>query len=249
MDGFQSVDVLDVDPGIMPIFPGLGGFLNAREPRGANEGLIEHSVPALQALVITKLVAGLDDHCVESLRRIIEDVAAGRRGMLKFLVLDFAHHMERDSEGGVDFNRLVNELANLILRSPIVSVACVRADLAGADLDLALACNLMIAESGRRFSFAADPALSLATYGFLSQKIGFVGAERLMEKSDRVAAEQMQDLLLVKAILAKGAGFAEVEQFLARSIRRHNSSYAIYRAQRIARPAFVGDTLDDARIA
>ena len=248
MDGLPGVDILDFDPAVLPIFPGLGGFLQAREDRARNEGLIEHRIPALQTLVITKLVAGFDDDCVESLRRIVEDAAAGRRGPLKFLVLDFAHHVERDSEGGADFNRLVNDVAQLILRAPIVSVACVRAHFAGADLELALACNMMIAQTGRRFSFAADPTLSLATYGFLSQKIGFVGAERLMENGDSVDAEQMRDLLLVKAILEHGAGFGEVEQYLARTLRRHNSAYAIYRAQRIASPSFLGD-VGEAKIA
>ncbi len=248
MDGFQSVDILDFDPAVLPIFPSLGGFLHARDGRARNEGLIEHRIPALQTLVITKLVAGFDDDCVDSLRRIVDDVAAGRLGPLKFLVLDFAHHMERDSEGGTDFNRLVNEVAQLILRAPIVSVACVRANMAGADLELALACNMMIAETGRRFSFAADPALSLATYGFLSQKIGFVRAERLMEIGESMDAGQMRDLLLVKATLERGAGFGEVEQFLARALRRHNAAYAIYRAQRIASPSFLED-MDEARIA
>ena len=90
--------------------------------------------------------------------------------------------------------------------------------------------------------------MSLATYGFLSQKIGFVRAERLMETGDSVNAEQMRDLLLVKAMLEEGAGFGEVEQFLARSLRRHNSAYAIYRAQRIASPCFLED-VDKAKIA
>ena len=248
MDGFQSVDILDFDPGVLPIFPGLGGFLHAAKDHAPNEGLIEHVIADLQTLVVTKLVAGFDDDCVEGLRRIVGEVAAGRRGSLKFLVLDFAHHMERDSEGGADFNRLVNEVAGLILNSPVVSVACVRAHMAGADLELALACNLMIAERGRRFSFAADPALSLATYGFLSHKLGFVRAERLMENGENLDTGQMQDLFLAKATLQEGAGFAEVEQFLTRSLRRHNSAYAMYRAQRIAHPAFAEDT-GEARIA
>ena len=248
MDGLQSVDILEFDPAVLPIFPSLGGFLQARTGRARNEGLIEHRIPALQTLVVTKLVAGFDDECVECLRGIVEDAAAGRRGPMKYLVLDFAHHMERDSEGGSDFGRLVNALAQLILRSPVVSVACVRANLAGADLELALACNTMIAEAGRRYSFAADPTLSLATYGFLSQKIGFVRAERLMESGDSVDAEQMRDLLLVKALLEQGAGFCEVEQFLTRALRRHNSAYAIYRAQRIAGASFLED-IDEAKIA
>lgn len=247
MDDFQGLDILDFDPGVIPIFPSLGGFLQSREGHAPTEGLIEHNIPALQTLVVTKLAAGFDDDCVEALRRIVEDVAEGRRGHLKYLVLDFAHHVERDSEGGADFNRLVNDVAALILGAPVVSVACARAHMAGADLELALACNLMIAETGRRFSFAADPALSLATYGFLSQKIGFVRAERLMERGESLNAEEMCDLLLAKALLGRGAGFAEVEQFLTRSLRRHNSAYAIYRAQRFARPVLEG--LDEARVA
>lgn len=248
MDGLQFMETVEFDPAVLPIFPSLGGFLQARAGRPRNEGLIEHRIPALQTLVVTKLVAGFDEDCVDSLRLILKDAAAGRRGPLKFLVLDFAHHMERDSEGATDFNRLVQELAQLILSSSIVSVACVRAHLAGADLELALACNMMIAETGRRFSFAADPTVSLATYGFLSQKIGFVRAERLMESGDSVKTEQMRDLLLVKAVLDQGAGFSDVEQFLARASRRHNAAYAIYRAQRIASPSFLED-MGEAKIA
>jgi hypothetical protein len=241
MDSFQGVDIIDFDPAVRPIPPGLGGFLQALKAHSPHEGLIEHTIPALQTLVVTKLVAGLDDDCVESLGRIVEEVASGRRGPLKFLVLDFAHHMERDSEAGADFSRLVQAVANLILRAPVISIACIRAHMAGADLELALACNTMIAEAGRRFSFAADPAQSLGIYAFLAQKIGFVRAERMIESSVEISAEQMLDLLLVKATLAPGAGFSAIEQHLARAVRRHNAAYAIHRAQRIARPAFADE--------
>jgi enoyl-CoA hydratase/carnithine racemase len=243
MDGSQGVDPIEYEPAVLPILRNLIGLAG-----GPHEGLIERRLDAQQSLVATKLVAGFDDDCVAALRRILEDVSAGRRGQLKFLVLDFAHHMERDSEGGEGFNRLVNELASLILRAPIISVACVRADLSGADLELALACNVMIAETGRRFSFAGDPVASLATYGFLSQKIGFARAERLMESGESIDTQQMSELLLVKAMLEPNAGFAGIEQFLARSLRRHNSAYGIYRAQRIASPA-IFQALGEARSA
>ena len=242
MDGFSGFDPVDYDLGVLPIFPALKAF-----GRSAVEGLIERRLDAHQSLVVTKLTAGFDDECVEGLRRIVADVAAGRRGQVKYLVFDFAHHMERDSEGGADFNRLVSEVANLVLNAPIVSVAAVRAHLSGADLELALACNVMVAEHGRRFSFAADPAVSLATYGFLSQKIGFVRAERLMEHQASLDCDQMHQLLLVKSIMEPSAGFGGIEQFLSRSVRRHNSAYGIYRAQRIAHPAICED--DTLRIA
>jgi enoyl-CoA hydratase/carnithine racemase len=243
MDGMQGVDVSDYEMSALPIFQSRS--VQAGEH---HDGLIERRLDAHQAVVATKLVAGFDADSIEALGRILEDAASGRRGALKFLVLDFAHHMDRDSEGGEGFNRLVGEVANLILRAPIVTVASVRANMSGADLELALACNVMIAEAGRRFSFAGDPAVSLGAYAFLSQKIGFVRAERLMESGESVDVHQMHELLLVKAVMEPNAGFAGPERYLARSVRRHNSTYGIYRAQRIARPTFTQD-LDQLRIA
>ena len=242
MDGFQGFDPVDYDPGILPIFPALKAIRNAPV-----EGLIERPLEAQHSLVVTKLTPGFDDECVEGLTRIVQDVAAGRRGQVKFLVFDFAHHMERDSEGGHGFGELVAAVANLVLGAPVVSVAAVRANLSGADLELALGCNMVVAEAGRRFSFAADPAVSLATYGFLSQKIGFVRAERLMEQGASLDSEEMSQLLLVKSVMGPGLGFGGIEQFLSRSLRRHNSAYGIYRAQRIAHPAIFED--DHLRIA
>jgi enoyl-CoA hydratase/carnithine racemase len=243
MDRLQVWDFADGDWGAFPVFPALRD-----QPKSPARGLIERRLDAAQSLVISKLTPGFDDECVDSLRQILDDVTAGRRGSLKFLVFDFAHQMQRDSEAGEGFGRLINAVATLVLTVPVVAVASVRADMAGADLDMALACNLMVAEAGKRFSFAGDPTVSLAAYGFLSQKIGFVRAERLMESGAVLSAGEMSDLLLVKAVLPDGAGFTGIEQHLTRSIRRHNSAYGIYRAQRIAHPV-LSDTLDEARIA
>jgi enoyl-CoA hydratase/carnithine racemase len=243
MARLRAWDSPDVEWGAFPVFPAVSTQIKAR-----SEGLIERRLEAAQSLVVSKLAPGFDDECVEGLRRIVDEVAAGRRGALKFLVFDFAHHMTRDSEAGEGFGRLINAVANLVVKAPIVAVASVRADLTGADLDLALACNLIMAEAGRQFSFGADPTVSLATYGFLSQKIGFVRAEKLMEGGAVLDAEQMHDLLLVKTVMPDGAGFAGIEQQLTRSVRRHNSTYGIYRAQRITHPALT-EVLDEARIA
>lgn len=242
MGRLRALDSLDADWGALPVFPAL-----KPQAKSPSEGLIERRFEAAQSLVVSKLAPGFDDECVEGLRRIVDDVVAGRRGSIKFLVFDFAHHMTRDSEAGEGFGRLINAVANLVVNVPVVAVASVRADITGADLELALACNLMIAEASRQFLFGADPTVSLATYGFLSQKIGFVRAEQLMEGAVLDAGE-MRDLLLVKAVMPDGAGFAGIEQQLSRSVRRHNSTYGIYRAQRIAHPA-LSSMLDEARIA
>ncbi len=131
---------------------------------------------------------------------------------------------------------MVGEVANLILRAPVVSVAYVREFISGADLDLALACSMLVCEEGARFSFAADPVVSVTTYALLAQKIGFVRAERLMEREEVLDAAQMRELFLLKETTEAGSGLEGLEKFLHRSVRRHNSAYGIYRAQRIATP-------------
>jgi enoyl-CoA hydratase/carnithine racemase len=236
MDGFQGSPSLDHDRKPAPVFRSAV----AAAPQ-ASEGLVERRLTALETLVITKPAAGFSPACIESLRRIVKDVTAGRYGQLKFLVLDFAHAGANESVGASGFGALVHEVANLILWAPVVSIACVRADLIGADLELALACSMIVSEADRRFSFAADPVAALATYGFLSQKIGFVRAERLMERGEVIDSSQMHDLMLVKLVLESGAGLAGLEQFLVRTGKRYNACYGIYRAQRIAAPTFTAE--------
>jgi len=169
-------------------------------------------------------------------RRIVRDAAGGRLGRLKFLAFDFAQTGEVEAGGSEDSQGLVAEVANLILRAPVVSVAYVREYISGADLELALACSMIVCEEGARFSFAADPVVSVATYALLAQKIGFVRAERLMEREDVLDATQMRDLFLLKETSEAGSGLEGLERFLRRTVRRHNSAYGIYRAQRIATP-------------
>ncbi len=232
MDGFRDVERSLGSAGHYPT------FADTLEPVFPTaEGLVVRRMDDLQTLLVTKTLAGMDSARIEAIRKIVRDAAAGRLGALKFLVLDFAHDGEADAAGAEGFHALVNELANLILKAPIVSVACARAHMVGADLELALACSMIIGEDGARFSFAADPVLSLATYGFLAHKIGFVRAERLMERGEILDAEQMHDILLVKSVAESGAGIKGIEGFLARTGRRHNSCYGIYRAHRMASPA------------
>jgi enoyl-CoA hydratase/carnithine racemase len=201
------------------------------------DGVVWHRLDHLQSIVITKTVAGFDKACIGALSRLMLEARSGRLGSLKFLVMDFAHPGTDESVGGEGFNLLVSSAADLILEARIVSIACGRAHLAGADLEFALGCSMLIGEQGSEYSFAADPLTSLGTYGFLSQKIGFVRAERLMEGGEVLGVEEMRKLLLLKEVLDKGAGLEGIERFLHKRARRHNSCYGIYRAQRIAAPS------------
>lgn len=197
-------------------------------------GLSVHRIEDLETLVVSKTVPGFSPAVVAGLSTLVRAAGAGLLGRLKFLVFDFAHEGFPLSLGAEGFEALVCDLSNLILAAPVVTVVSARANLAGADLEFALACNIMIGEAGRRFSFAGDVTVSVGTYGLLAQKIGFVRAERLMEKGDIVGAAEMCELYLMKETLEETGDLTAVEGYLRKTARRHNASYGIYRAQRMA---------------
>lgn len=190
----------------------------------------------LDSVIVTKTTAGFDDETIAALRNTLRDAAAGRLGKLKFLVVDFAHEGHGGRANSDDFDALITEAANLILRAPIVLVANARAPMAGADVEFALACSMLVGEAGAQFHFGEDPIVSVETYGFLSQKLGFVRAERLMESAEVLSAQEMHDLLLLKDVVEDGSGLVGLRMFLTKTARRHNSCYGIYRASRMASP-------------
>ena len=243
MDGSQGL----VASGVQ----GDARFPSAVDPLGALfAGVVGLSVrrsDELNSIVVTKTVPGLAGPTIAALRAMLQEIAAGRLGALKFLVLDFAHTGFALSTADDGAEALFDEMENLILAAPVVSVACVRADLAGADLELALTCSMMVARSGARFSFAADPLVSIRAYAMLAQKIGFVRTERLMEEARIVDVEEMRGLYLIKDVLEED-GVSGVDDFLRRTARKHNACYGIYRARRIASPS-VRQALNGGRLA
>lgn len=231
MEGFVEFAGASVAPTNAPS-PFLSLVEPVSRPLVQARGLSVRRIDDHAALVVSKTVPGFDADVVADLRALVRDAAAGRLGSLKFLAFEFAHEGFPLSMGGEGFAELVDELADLVLAAPIIPIASVRASMAGADLEFALACSVVIGEAETRFSFAADPTVSLGVYGLLAMKIGFVRAERLMDEAEIIDAAAMHDLLLMKDVAP--AGDDPLDAFLARAGRRHNSSYGIYRAQRIS---------------
>jgi enoyl-CoA hydratase/carnithine racemase len=177
------------------------------------------------------------------LARFAETVDAAVDGHFpkaRYLVLDF--HTAAPDSGFVspEFNRLAANIENLVSRSPLIAAACVRGRIGGADLELALACNMLMADTAAEFHFAADHG-SLGLYGSLATKLGYVFAERIMEQGAILTAEQMKDKLLVREVLELSEGLDPLWRFLDRTSRRHNASWAIFRAQRMAAPSIYAE--------
>lgn len=221
--GFGGVDGTEWRPSVID---------PARTILAAAPGLCVERIEDVETLVVTKTVPGFSPAVVAGLTALVRAAAQGRLGRLKFLVFDFAHEGFPLSLGAEGFEALVAETSNLILAAPVITVAAARSNMAGADLEFALACSMIVGETARRFSFAADPTVSVGAYGLLAQKIGFVRAERLMEKGDIIGAAEMEALFLLKETLEDAPG--AIEAFVRKTARRHNACCGIYRAQRIA---------------
>ncbi len=222
----QNQTAEGIEAAAYPMAGGGGGQWSA-------SGIRTSHIQGADALVISKDFAGLSAEWVEQARDVVKTAVEGGFGEIKFLVLDLAAQAGANAPRADDAQLLLADIANLILRAPIVTVAYARKAIGGVDLELALACSMLICDENARFSFAADPVEAVATYALLAQKIGFVRAERLMEHEDVLSPGQMRDMLLLKDVTSGPAG---LETFLVRARRRHNSSAAMYRAQRIATP-------------
>jgi enoyl-CoA hydratase/carnithine racemase len=201
----------------------------------ARNTLGAHWLQPLDALVVTKSCAGFDQGVIGELRHLLSTIAHGELMGLKYLIYDFAHPADaskaRASEG---FEELLAANAGLILEAPVITIAWARTLMGGADLDFALYCSSIIAESSARFSFEGDPQTLLSLYSGMARKIGFVKAERLLEGALTLNAADMLELSLVKEVVEPEPGFAAFEHYVARSSRRYNASCAMFRAQRIA---------------
>ena len=192
-------------------------------------------VPSLDAVVVTKSCAGFDEATVADLSRLLAIV--GQRGLarVRYLVYDFAHGataaMSAPAEG---FEEAMSLSSRLIRDVPVITVAWARSHMAGADLDWALYCSMLVAEQGARFSFDGDPSALFALYAALARRIGLVRTERLIENGDVLDAAAMRDLRLVKDVVEPDGEGDGVEAYLAQQDRRYNAAWAIYRAQSIA---------------
>lgn len=187
-------------------------------------------------LVLSKPHRGYPRHELARFAETLEAAVDGRFPKARYLVLDF--HTAAPDLGCVspEFNQLAANIETLVSRSPLIAVACVRGRIGGSDLELALACNMLVADSAAEFSFAAEQG-SLGLYGSLATKLGYVYAERIMEQGLTLTAEQMKDKLLVRETLELSDGLEPLWRFLERTSRRHNASWAIFRAQRLAAPS------------
>jgi enoyl-CoA hydratase/carnithine racemase len=191
---------------------------------------------AREALVLSKTSAGFDAASVAAVMSLLAQLRAGAYPSLKYLVFDFAHGGEGPAGGPEGFADMVAATADLIVATPVITLAWARGRCSGLDFDVAMHCSAIVAESGASFSFEGDPFDLFGLYAALGRRIGFVRAERLIESRRELSAEEAHELMLVRDVAPEAPALTGISAYLAQFERRYNASHAIFRAQRIAEP-------------
>lgn len=189
-----------------------------------------------EALVLSKTRPGFDVASVATVMALVGRVRDGAYPALKYFVFDFAHGDAPSMglpEGAVD---MIAATAELIVATPVITLAWARGRCAGVDFDLAMHCSAIIAETGATFSFEGDPFDLFGLYAALGRRLGFVKAERLIESERVLSAEEAHELMLVRELAPPLSDLSGISAYLAQFERRYNASHAIFRAQRMAEP-------------
>jgi len=187
----------------------------------------------INAVVIRKIMPGFPRACVQNLDKVFRQIETGALGAVKFVVIDFAHASEAAGSYGDGFEKLMGRVIDLVVASPVITIAWARGAIRGADLEFALRCSGLIADPAARFSFDCDAERIGGIYATLTRRLGFVQAERLLENGESLGAEAMRELCLVKDLVDTREGLAAIEAYLLHYARRYNGNLAILRAQRM----------------
>ncbi len=188
------------------------------------------------ALVVSKSRPGFGPAAVEVISDLLTVVEKGEFPDLKFLVFDFNHGVGESARAADGFAEMVALNAGLIVDTPVIAVAWVRSFLSGFDFDFAMNCSVIVAETDARFSLAGEPFELFGLYAAIGRRIGFVKAERLIERDAALGAAEARDLMIVKDVVPAQAGHEGISAYLTQFERRYNASHAIFRAQRMAQP-------------
>lgn len=189
-----------------------------------------------QALVLRKTRPGFDAPTIQTITNILSAIDRGELSDIRYLIYDFAHGAREAPSPAEGFGEIAAENSELIVDTPVITLAWARGLMSGCDFDFAMHCSAIIAEKNAHFSFLGDPSDLLGLYAAVGRTLGFVKAERLIENNTALTAEEARDLLIVRDVVEPQAGIAAMESYLAQFGRRYNASHAIYRAQRMVQP-------------
>ncbi|WP_238232811.1 MULTISPECIES: crotonase/enoyl-CoA hydratase family protein [Methylobacterium] len=145
---------------------------------------------------------------------------------------------QRDRETLVGYGNACVEILHRNMNAlglPIVTIGLVQGDALGGGFESLLSFDVVVAEKGAKFGF---PEIlfglfpGMGAFSFLARRIGSNKAQELILSGKTYTAEDMHAMGVVHVLAEPGKGEAAVQDYIARSSRRHNGHRAIYQAAR-----------------
>lgn len=147
-----------------------------------------------------------------------------------------------DREGLLDYARKCIDGVHLLhdgLGGGVRSIALVQGDALGGGMELALACQVIVAEEGTELGlpevlFGLFPGMG--AYSFLSRRVSPQLAERLILEGRILPAEELQRMGVVDVLAPKGEGERVVRELIQQEQRAPQAHLALNRVRRVANP-------------
>ncbi|GAB2519605.1 crotonase/enoyl-CoA hydratase family protein [Lysobacter humi (ex Lee et al. 2017)] len=147
-----------------------------------------------------------------------------------------------DRDGLLDYATRCVEGVHLLhggLGGDVRTIALVQGDALGGGMELALACQVIVAEEGVEMGlpevlFGLFPGMG--AYSFLSRRMPPQQAERLILEGRILAADELQRLGVVDVVAPKGEGERVVRELIEKEQRAPFAHLALNRVRRAANP-------------
>jgi DSF synthase len=144
--------------------------------------------------------------------------------------------------GLVNYGRRCVEILDRNIRAldlPMVTIGLVQGQALGGGFEAVLSFDFIIAERGSTFGlpeikFGLFPGMG--AHPILTRKVGAAMADRMILSDEVWTAERLYDLGVVHQLAEPGEGVAAVNDFIARSERRHAGMVGARRASRETSP-------------
>jgi len=126
----------------------------------------------------------------------------------------------------------------------IHSIALVQGDALGGGLELALACQTIVAESGVGMGFPEvlfDLFPGMGAYSFLRQRVSAKLAEEMILSGNVYSSDELHQMGVVDVLVPKGEGVQAVNELIRRNQRIPHARVAMNRVRQTCNPV----TLDE----
>ena len=129
----------------------------------------------------------------------------------------------------------------------LITIALIQGDALGGGFELALTCDLIVAERQAKFGFPEvlfNLFPGMGAYSFLARRIGVAKTEEMIHSGNIYTAEELHRMGVVDILVDQDAGVEAVKGYIAKNRLRHSAHSAMYQVRRRVNPVTLQELKD-----